>query len=207
MDRVAKQDGEFFLILQDFAKTCADNDSLRVVFVFSDGAALPLLLSSSAASRCGADQIYEVGDVSDADAVEFIVARFRRDEGWAAGIVASVAGGRFSALELYGDSRRDLFEIGAVLDDAVLTRLKRAGVPPTHALLRALATNARAPLRMTAALELLPADKLAELLSAHILAAHPNGTLTFGGRRVEVLMRALEERTRAREKEARERWW
>ena len=84
-----------------------------------------------------------------------------------------------------------------MLDDAVLARLKRAGVPPTHALLRALATSARAPLRMTVALELLPADKLAELLSTNILAAHPNGTVTFGGRRVEVLMRELE----------RGRWW
>jgi hypothetical protein len=45
MDLVAKKDAVFFSDLQDFAKACADNGNLRVVFIFSDGNALPLLLS------------------------------------------------------------------------------------------------------------------------------------------------------------------
>lgn len=51
MDLVAKDDPAFFLVLQNFAKASADAGTLRVVFVFSDGAALPLLLSSSADLR------------------------------------------------------------------------------------------------------------------------------------------------------------
>jgi hypothetical protein len=208
MDRVAKQDGAFFLLLQEFAKTCADDDVLHIVFVFSDGAALPLLLSSSATSRCGADQIYEIGEVDDTDAVRYVVARFQRDEFWAQDLVATVTGGRFSSLELYGDSQRDLSEIRAVIDDAVLARLKGMGVPATHALFGAVL--ARAPLHRIAALELLSEDDLTKLLSANILAAHPNGTYTFGSRRVAVLMREAHEKEarelEARGKEARKRW-
>ena len=109
MDRVAEDDPAFFLVLQAYAKTCADNDSLRIVFVFSDGAALPLLLSSSAASRCG--DVYEVGEIDDAAAAAYVVERFGRDAAWAAELVATVTGGRFAALELFGRTKRALDEV------------------------------------------------------------------------------------------------
>ena len=61
MDLVAKKDPAFFSEVQDFAKACADGRILRVVFVFSDGDALPLLLSSSAESRCDKDRSVRSG--------------------------------------------------------------------------------------------------------------------------------------------------
>jgi len=36
-DRIAKQDPEFLRGLQDFAKSCADNEVLCIIFVASEG--------------------------------------------------------------------------------------------------------------------------------------------------------------------------
>ena len=56
MDVIAKNDAAFFGEVQGFAKACADGGILRIVFIFSDGDALPLLLSSSrVALRQGPD--------------------------------------------------------------------------------------------------------------------------------------------------------
>ena len=66
-DRLAKEYPAFLGTLQDFAKDCADSKTLRVVFVSSDGAALPLLMARSARSRMA--RPYEVGEVSDDQAV------------------------------------------------------------------------------------------------------------------------------------------
>ena len=47
VDRLAKGIPEFLAFLQDFAKDCADKGNLRLVFITSDGSALPLLMSRS----------------------------------------------------------------------------------------------------------------------------------------------------------------
>ena len=94
-DLVAKEDSHFFLQLQDFAKVWADMGTLRVVFVSSEGVVLQLTSASSAWSR--ALPPYEVQDIDDALAADYLV-----DRGMARPVaeetVRTVAGGRVALL-------------------------------------------------------------------------------------------------------------
>lgn len=71
VDVIAKEDPTFLDMLQNFARNAADAGVLRVVFVSSDGAASARLESRSEWSRA-ADPL-EVGDISDVQAVDFLV--------------------------------------------------------------------------------------------------------------------------------------
>ena len=75
-DFLAQQCPTFLGNLQDFAKISADSTNLRVVFVSSDGAALPLLTARSASSRMS--RPYEIGEISDDQAIEYLVRRGER---------------------------------------------------------------------------------------------------------------------------------
>jgi hypothetical protein len=194
MDLVAKEDPAFFLQVQNFAKACADSGILRVVFVFSDGSALPLLLSSSAETRCDTDQICEISDISDPEAIKYVVDRFELPAKVAAELVTTITGGRFPLLQAYGKSTRPLGEIRAQLDSRVLVDLKLLEVPLTHALLRALlAAQPKGGLKAEAVLELMPPGKVEGLLRRNILAAHPNGTYSLNNRRVVALVKGAAE--------------
>lgn len=138
-------------------------------------------------------RIYEVGDISDADAVAFVIARYQRSAEFASELVATIAGGRFPLLQAYGKSVRPLAVIRAELEDRALASLKGAGVSPTHPLFRALLTSGA--LRESAVLEFLPKAKVAELLCLNILAVHPTGMYTVNNRLVTFLIRS------------RSRWW
>ena len=207
MDLVAKKDAVFFSEVQDFAKACADGGIMRVVFIFSDGDALPLLLSSSAESRCDTDQVYEVGDISDADAVKFVVSRYGKKEQLATELVETITGGRFTLLQNYGKSVKPLDAIREVLDIETDIKVRSAGVRPTHPMFTALATTAS--IKKNVAEDRLDPSKISQLLRLNILAVHPNGTYTFNNRHVEAhIKEALAEERRAEEAAAKaRRWW
>ena len=95
-DNVAKTNPVFFNDLQDFAKVCADAGSLRIIFVSSEGAALPLMHLSSAWSRM-LKPPYEVPDIGSEEAVAFLVRR-GLDRSRAVEAVRDITGGRFSLL-------------------------------------------------------------------------------------------------------------
>jgi len=193
MDLVARRDVDFFLELQDFAKLCADKGVLRVVFVFSDGRALPLLQASSAFTRARA--VYEVCDIDDAEAVAWLQAEYQLDG--AKDIVASIAGGRFPLLRQCADSRGTLEEMRKVLDTKTAADLIRLGVSPTAPLFRALVTNG-GRVTESAAAALLDDAKLQELLRLNILSTHADRTYSFNNRHVALFVqRAVEG----------ERWW
>ena len=202
MDLVAKEDKKFFAQVQDFAKACADGGILRVVFIFSDGDALPLLLSSSAASRCDTDQVFEVGDISDADAVNFVVSRYGKGEKQARELVETITGGRFTLLQNYGKSTKQLEDIRAELDNKTGNDLLRLNVSPTHPLFKALVSK---PVKTKLAHEILPEAKVAALLRLNILAVHPDGSYTFNNNHVEAYVeKELAEERRAEEAAAEE---
>ena len=204
MDLVAKKDATFFCEVQDFAKACADSGILRVVFIFSDGDALPLLLSSSAESRCKKNQIYEVGEISNADAVEFVIARYNTDESRAKELVETITGGRFTLLQDYGDSILPLDAIRKVLGIETNIKLRSAGVHATHPMLKYLAASTS--IMRDVAEEMLEPSKISQLLRLNILAVHPNGTYTFNKPHVEA--HAKKELAKAREMElAKARRW
>ncbi len=73
-DVLAKRNPDFFGLLQDFAKNCADRGTLRIVFISSDGSALPLLMARSAWSRAEKPP-FEIGEIADEEAVDFLVKR------------------------------------------------------------------------------------------------------------------------------------
>jgi hypothetical protein len=185
MDQLAESEPAYFSLVLDFAKACADTGVLRVVLVFSQGSALPLLQASPALSRCG--PICEVGDIGDAEAEAHLVACYQRTPEQAAELVATVTGGRFPLLQACGASPRPLADIGQELDDSTLASLKRVGVPLTHPLLRALL--AKGALSTSSALALMPAAQVEELLRCNVLAVHPSRTYTLSSRRVQGLVR------------------
>ena len=180
MDLVAKKDPGFFLEIQDFAKKCADAGILSVVLVFSDGRALPLLQSSSAISR--ADVIYEIGDVSDGDAVKWLTEEYNVEASRAAALVDSVAGGRFPLLRMCGRSTKSVDNLSNLLDSKTEARLLRVGVDSTAPLFRALVSSKI--VKEAVAHKLIPESKVQELLSLNILSAHPDGTYAFHDRHV-----------------------
>jgi hypothetical protein len=206
-DLVAKKDSTFFCEVQDFAKACADGGIMRVVFIFSDGDALPLLFSSSAESRCDKDQVYEVGDISDADAVKFVVSRYGKEEQLATELVETITGGRFTLLQNYGKSTKPLAAIRKVLDNKTGDDLNDANVAPTHPFFNVLLASKSIDTKK--AHELLTKASAQALLRLNILAVHPNGTYTFNNHHVEAhIKKALAEERRAEEAAAKaRRWW
>ena len=193
--------------MQDFAKACADGGIMRVVFIFSDGDALPLLLSSSAVSRCKKNKIYEVGDISDADAVKFVVSRYGKEEQLATELVETITGGRFTLLQNYGKSTKPLDAIRKVLDNKTGDDLNDANVAPTHPFFNVLLASKSIDTKK--AHELLTKASAQALLRLNILAVHPNGTYTFNNHHVEAhIKKALAEERRAEEAAAKaRRWW
>lgn len=184
MDLVAKEDPAFFVKMQDFAKKSADTGTLSVTFVFSDGRALPLLQSSSAITRAGV--IYEVGDISDEEAENWLVKQYSVKKTDAAELVLQIAGGRFPLLTMCGMSKKSLDAISEELDTKTEEDLQEAGVSPDALLFRSLLSLKR--INRNKAHEMLPQAQVQELLSLNILLAHPDRTYTFHDRHVERFM-------------------
>ena len=185
MDLVAKENPEFFVTMQNFAKKCADTGTLSVMLVFSDGRALPLLQSSSAITRAGV--ICEVGDISDEEARSLLRNTYSvKDVDRAAALVDQVAGGRFPLLIKCGLSSKSLDAISRELDIKTRDSLRKVGVRATEPLFCKLLSSSC--IDMDTAHELLPESKVQELLRLNILLAHPDGTYSFHDRHVTRFM-------------------
>ena len=182
-DYVAKTNPVFCNDLQDFAKVCADAGSLRIIFVSSEGAALPLMHVSSAWSRM-LKPPYEVPDIGSEEAVAFLVRR-GLDRSRAVEAVRDITGGRFSLL-LDVASKPSVKSIMANrhrLDIRTDTTLLEPSLTPHHPFFRERCTS-----KITTIEALLSRDKIDALLKANILAAHPDGTYTTHARHVEVFL-------------------
>ena len=157
-----------------------------------------LVATAHAESRCKKNQIYEVGDISDADAIKFAVSRYGKDELRAKELVETITGGRFTLLQDYGKTAKPLDAIRAVLDNKTGDDLHDASVAPTHPLFKALLASKSFDTKK--AHELLPKASAQALLRLNILAVHPNGTYTFNKHHVEAYVKkALAEERRAEE--------
>lgn len=191
-DYVAKQDPAFFLRLQDFAKVCADMGDLRVVFVSSEGAALPLMRASSAWSRA-LKPPFEVPDIDDDAAVAFLVGRGVAQRG-AEEAVRYVTGGRFSLLldVASAAAAKPIEAIRAELDVQTSAVLKKLGVGPTHAFFADLVEAGS--VAVDKALDHLPDAALSSLLAANVVAMHPDGTITAQARHIESFLRKAHSR-------------
>jgi hypothetical protein len=180
MDLVANKDPLFFSEVQDFAKDCADKGILRIVLVFSDGRALPLLESNSAHSR--SMKPFEIGDISDAEAVKFLEG-YSTEGGRARELVREVTGGRFPLLQHYANSPMEVEDIVNELHGKSASALCKARVESTCPLFLALVAKKSVP--DAVARKLMEPEKISALLGLNILATHPDGTYTFHSRHVE----------------------
>jgi hypothetical protein len=182
---LAKKNPEFLANLQLFAKQRTDEGSLRMVFVSSDGSVLEQLQGRSAWSR--ARDPFEVGDISDKEAVEFLKRKGVEQEK-AEEAVRDITGGRFELLRKFVDSwaakgnestRRDLYD----KTRKVLDTMKIDG---RHELFRTLVSQTRLkdhPARLL--LGDMADSSLRSLVDKNIIAAHPDLTFTFHSRHVE----------------------
>ena len=183
-DVLAKSDPQFLGMIQDFAKNCADMGILRVVFVSSDGSALPLLMSRSAWSRAE-KPAFEVGEISDDEAVVFLV-KAGVAEAEARLAVTNVTGGLFALLNDYVSSHKagkKYDDIVEVLGTKISKALMELDLSPTHSFFQYLASNKS--IKTDSALAK-SGVQVELLLKRNILAAHPNETYTFHDRHVAV---------------------
>jgi len=179
-DRLARKDPAFLTFLQEFAKDVADAGILRVVFVSSDGSTLPLMMASSAWSR--AEDAFEVGEISDEDAEDYLVRRrvCKEDAKLA---VANLTGGLFVALERYlGKYNEVAFkDMLKKEDEELLNKVTAADVSSSHALFRELLRDRNVPISRTRQLGM-PRTTVDRLLAENVLSLHPNSTYTFHDR-------------------------
>lgn len=186
IDYIAKRDAAFFGNLQDWAKVCADTGHLRVVFVMSEGITLPLMRSKSAWTR--AMRPYEVMDLDDAAAVEYLaghgVARPVAEEA-----VRTITGGRFVLLHhvAHARSAASVAALQRTLDVSTSAGLKELGLQPTHAFFRALVDAGYVEKHV--ALDHVNRTSLTELLRTNVVVAHADGAYRAHSRHVESFLR------------------
>jgi hypothetical protein len=182
-DYVAKLQPELFHSLQSFAKECADGGALRMVLVSSEGVALPLMRASSAWSRL-LKPPYEVPDLLDAQAVQYLVGRGLA-QGEAEEAVRTTTGGRFALL--LDAAAGSAAALGQELAVATGSALRQLRLPPTHAFFARLLAAGRVP--ADEALDLLPPEALQGLLAGSVLALHPDASYSAQARHVETYLR------------------
>ena len=175
-DRLAKDFPVFLGKLQDFAKDCADDGNLRIVFISSDGSALPLMMARSSWSRAEKPP-FEIGEIPDDQAVEYLTKKgIREDEAKLA--VANLTGGLFVSLNDFATARLTYEQLAEQRDEALRVKLIDSKIPIRHALFRQLVKHKSVGMAEARDLGMGKAQ-LDGLLKNHILTVHPNDTYTF----------------------------
>ncbi|KAF0416967.1 hypothetical protein F8M41_007369 [Gigaspora margarita] len=193
VDRIAKKDPEFLGILQDFAKDCADRGSLVIVFIASEGLVPQIMKSRSAWSR--AIIPFEVGDISDDEAMEFL-----QDSGIdkknAEDVVKYLTGGRFTllkdfqALSQYYANLKILF---SEFKEKMFTQIKKdldtVDLPENHEFFIKLIEAHR--IGIAQAKTIIPLNMIRKLVEANIIKEHQNYTVSFHTRYIETYFKEV----------------
>ena len=186
VDRLAKGDPAFLDTLQDWAKDCADDFNLRIVFILSDGSALSQMMVRSSWSRAKKPP-FEIGEIPDEQAVAYLTKKgVREDEAKLA--VANLTGGLFTSLKNFQEAILEGLTYEQLLkqrDIALRLRLINSKIPVSHALFQQLVQHASIGMDEARSL-LMEEAQLDFLLKNNILAAHPNNTYTFHDRHTAV---------------------
>jgi len=187
-DRLATADASFLKAVQEYAKDCADKGYLRFVFVGSEGSALSQLSASSAFSRADVFQGQPL-DITDEDAVQFLMDRYGKEKSQATRIVQELTGGRFALLKCL--QREPRFELlRESLWGATLKHLQDLKINPKDPIFSELLTPiGLQPIAWDKATKFLPLDKVDGLLKANILTEEPSRKLTIHSRFVESFLR------------------
>ncbi|KJE93777.1 hypothetical protein CAOG_08790 [Capsaspora owczarzaki ATCC 30864] len=197
VDEIAQQGPALLHAIQDFAKAAADEQLLNVVLVTCDGSNLPELKASSAMTRA---RIAEVSDITDEQAVDFLLHRGVNEDA-AKRAVAEIAGGRFVLLnrltkqlgrgqqvnQIFEEFREDTADsLQRLIDDLALYNA-------TSAVHKSLCDLTHGALHIDIVHRALGKDLTKKLLATHIniLAYHPNDTYTLHSRHVQRSVAAL----------------
>ncbi|KJE92336.1 hypothetical protein CAOG_08693 [Capsaspora owczarzaki ATCC 30864] len=190
VDMIAQQGPALLHAIQKFAKAAADEQLLNVVLVTCDVSNLPELKASSAMTRA---RVVEVGDLTDQQAVTYLV---RRDihEDLAKRAVAEIAGGRLILLNNLADDLLfktvdEIFEVFSSRTESSLQRLidDLALYNATSVVHKTLCDLTHGALHIDIVHCALGKDLTKKLLATHIniLAYHPNDTYTLHSRYVQ----------------------
>lgn len=155
---------------------------MRLVFVCSDGsAALPLLQSRGSWSHAK-KPVCKVGEISDDDAMLYLVDR-GVDKAMAAEAVHTITGGMFSLLDDFVDmigANKSLPEIRRAWECKLNVHLHQHHIAVDHELFKVLTRDGR--VEADEAEEIMNADLIESLVKANILAVHPDYAYTFHDR-------------------------
>jgi hypothetical protein len=201
VDIIHKQQPEFLVKLQTLAKTGADKNALRVVFVMSEHSGVDSLRNHSHSSRM---TIVVVGDVPDEKARVFL-----HDSGVpaseAADAVARITGGRlellnrYVKLRTYGETNDEIF---TDLASKTARLLSEAKLPKTNPLFRALLAG---PVLSADAHGLVGQQTLESLVEKNIVSIDiKSQAVSFNSRHVQVFAKLEEEKQQRKEKQLEE---
>ncbi|CAG8714162.1 9854_t:CDS:2, partial [Ambispora leptoticha] len=191
VDRIAKEDPKFLRILQDFAKDCADKGTLVIVFIASEGLVPQIMRSRSAWSQ--ASTPFEVGDISDEEAVKFL-----QDSGIdkkkAEDAVKYLTGERFILLEevqlLNRVNPKNLVE---KFKEQMFTQIKRdldtVELPANHEFFIKLIEVDHIDIRK--AKTIIPLNMIHKLVEANILKEHQDYTVSFHSRYIDTYFKEV----------------
>ncbi|RIB18133.1 hypothetical protein C2G38_2037153 [Gigaspora rosea] len=191
VDRIAKKDHEFFGMLQDFAKDCADGGYLVIIFIASEGLVPQMMKSRSAWSRAMIP--FEVGDISDEDAVKFLQ-NSGVDQKNAEVSVKYLAGGRFTLLTelraLNQVNSKNLFEeFKKRLFSQIKMNLRMVEIPKNHEFFIKLIEVGRIDIEQ--AETIIPISMIHKLVEINILKEHQDDTVSFHSRCVETYFKEV----------------
>ena len=199
VDLIAKRDPNFLIVLQDFAKASADFGDLRVVFVSSEGKTLPLLMGSSAISRC---EIFEVPDLSFEEATSYLIRRGVKES--VAGVaVSQIAGGRLILLSSLAKklmAGKTVADILADLNRRTLGDMERMGIGIESAAFKGDYLNQWTFFETLCrngfiidkfAARLLGVDLITMLLVKNIISARSNSTFVIHSQHIKTLLKTL----------------
>ena len=143
VDIMAKQHPAFLELLQDFAKFCVDAGHLRVVFISSNGLALPEMMARSTWSRAY-EPLYEIEELADDEAIDHLMKKGVPVD-IAKLAVANLTGGSFALLNQFASAYLHGMSYEQMLQqkDEILCEalLKLNVVPLNHDLFQRLVKN------------------------------------------------------------------
>jgi hypothetical protein len=179
-DRLAKHDQAFFLTVNEAAKDGIDNSNLIIVKVLTKGIGLDLLTGPGRKSAWARSlPVYEINEVTDKEATEFLVKRGVEQER-AENCVTLFHGGRLRPLLKLALSDDTMEATQLQCNDQIVHTLKQLELKKTHPLFVML--QRQGAVLAGKAADLVGEDRLSRMLEGDLLSFHGNSTYTLNRR-------------------------
>ena len=197
---LAKKDPGLLELFQGFARRSANEGNIQFVFIASDYLVVTTMLSPSDGSR--ADEVYEVGDVTDEDAIAILKCRIQEEnaekekdlsdddiDSFARAIVTKYTGGRLlilAAVKLHMDGKTVDEVVNELVNyeyNIVEKSLLNLAISPTHDAFKQLLVKGEAGVDYAELRSLgLSKKQINKLTTANILSINDEIQYTFHSR-------------------------